>query len=433
MKQISVVQIGDVHFPKRKSERIGDLKDAAVSKPLQDRIAPAKLKQVVATLRRVQQDLGKVGVLICGDLTDGGLIDGYKECVEYLVENLELTSPPLCLEYWHVVPGNHDVARKTLEPNKSPFPELFEPLQQEWKDRTGKEQLTVQDLRSSEIRDAEAGISLHSLNSCFGCGEWRGVPQAIREGITTQITKVLKGASPTVSFAMIAEQLDAPVFENDHIDKICDSLQSAKPTMLPIVLAHHNLLPQTTPRLDVYTELLNSGVMRTRLLRVGRPVVYCHGHIHDGPVEVVSDPRVGDGKLILVSAPELIDGFNVLTVSFNNHDLPLGLEIKEYRLTNSGSVDVNETLRIPLGRISQLQQLLEPEIQRTIAACVATSQPISQVRDRFIENSKVSGAATKPQYETLRDWLLEAEWLGFVVLENREAEVRELRVRKVAP
>ena len=68
-----------------------------------------------------------------------------------------------------------------------------------------------------------------------------------------------------------------------------------------------------------------------------------------------------------------------------------------------------------------------------IAACNPKVEPIGEIRKRFIKMASTPGASIRPHLETVKDRLLEAEWLGLVALENREGSTADLRVRKVSP
>ncbi|MSR59726.1 MAG: hypothetical protein EXS05_19140 [Planctomycetaceae bacterium] len=214
VKTISVIQLGDVHFPEAKEQLVGDLKDSALSGTLRDAIATKKLKLVFSELDRVKNARKPCGLMICGDLTTFGDIAQYAECVAYLTKNARLNDPHVSpRESWHVVPGNHDVARRTLEPNAAPFPELFYPLVAEWKKDFEPSALTFDNLRASRIQHDDCAIQLYSLNSCIGCGEWRRIPEKVRNPLAKQIETLLSNEpDKNVTFETIAEQLDAPAF-----------------------------------------------------------------------------------------------------------------------------------------------------------------------------------------------------------------------------
>jgi Icc-related predicted phosphoesterase len=429
---ISVIQIGDIHFPEAEMDVMGDFKDRALSEGFGETIGiKKKLRQVIQKVDQVRSKLDVCGLLICGDLTTRGAIDKYRECIEYLNSNMRLDDADSILpDHWHVVPGNHDVQRKSLRPNASPFPKLFRPLEVEWNRHFPEGTLTVERLRASQMYYGNCSIDLFSLNSCIGCGEWRRIPATILKSVSDVVRKLLRSKKTSDGkFTAIAEQLDAPAFHEEHLAELCEAIKKLDPKSVPIVLAHHNLLPQATPRLDVYTELLNSGMLRSRLVRLDRPVVYCHGHIHDDPVEVVVNPQHSSGRLVIVSAPEAVKGFNVLKMFFGKENNPLGLEIVRYRLTNDGDVSAEPALRISFCQQLGFGFQLDQDIQNVVRASRAVSEPLKLIRDRVI-----SATNQQRHSRTVRDWLVEAEWHGLVELHDRDAkDPNDLRVRKVVP
>ena len=250
------------------------------------------LPKVFEEIARVRKQFSPCGILLCGDLTTAGVSEHYAECVEYLTKSLSLTSADVIAPgHWHVVPGNHDVDRKSLKPGDHPFAELFAPLKELWAASCENAVLTVDEARITQLESQGCGIALMSLNSCVGCGEWRGLPKRIREQLLAEIEVTLSEQPKAELFCEIAEQLDAPVFDKSHLDEVSVQIKALGRNCVPVVLAHHNLLPQQTPRLAPYAEVSNAGMLRTRLTSLGRPVIYCHGHIHEELIEVVSNPR----------------------------------------------------------------------------------------------------------------------------------------------
>ncbi len=255
-------------------------------------------------------------------------------------------------------------------------------------------------------------------------------PQKIQAAITDAIKSQFQGSENSFeTFETLAEQLDAPAFHQDHINALCEAIELSDRRTVPMVLAHHGLLPQATPRLEIYTEMLNSGMLRSRLASLGRPVIYCHGHIHTDPIEVISNADKDGSKVIIVAAPEAVKGFNLLNVFFGKNEHPIGLEIIKYRLNNDASVEASAPIRISLCLQPGTINATDSELIRFVGACRAQFEPVKQVRDRLFE-----GLGSTPNFSTLRNRLVEAEWHSLVELENREADdPKELRVRKVTP
>jgi hypothetical protein len=429
MRVLSVIQIGDIHFPQAKLARIGDFGDQALSRNFRQILEQPKLQIVFRALGRVKSNIETCGFLICGDLTTKGNLEEYKLCIQYLVDNMQLDDiAAVPRSHWHVVPGNHDVARKSLEPNSNPFPALFRPLENEWNSLVPSDVLTVEGMRSSRIEGGGCSIALFSLNSCIGCGEWRRIPQNLQTCIAESLASTLPAAHSDVErFDAIAEQLDAPAFHPEHVEDTCEAIKLLDQRTMPFILAHHNLLPQTVVRTEVYTELVNSGMVRSRFTKLNRPVVYCHGHIHDDTVETITGYGHNSGLIVSVSAPQITDGFNVLTVWFGKQQQPLGLEVHKHRIRQDGDVSPDHPIRISFWPRSLLSSRPDNEVLSAVAHSRDGFEPVIALRERFDE-------ASRPQFRTLKDWLIEAEWYGLVELENREsANARDLRVRKVMP
>lgn len=425
MKTLSVIQIGDIHFPEARNKTIADLKDDAVSEGFSDRLAPKKLPRVFREVARIRDEFLPCGILICGDLTTKGDVQQYDDCIQYLTRCLSLgdsrvTNP----DHWHVVPGNHDVDRMSLAPGTHPFPGLFTPLNDLWTANCPTSTLTVDQTRVTQLEHDGCGITLLSLNSCVGCGEWRRLPKRIREQLSEEIESTLSEQAKTEQFCEIAEQLDAPAFDKTHLDDVSTRIQQLGRNSVPIVLTHHNLLPQQMPRMAPYTELSNGGMLRTRLTSLGRPVVYCHGHIHEELIEVVSDPRSSGGFLTSVSAPEAAEGFIRISVDFNRDKEPLGVQIVCYELRNNGDVKDTSPVRI---RLLPANAPPPDEIRHVAEVSKSSSEPLTMVRKRF----NAEGRFGSPQLKTFRDYLLEAEWHGLVELDDRDADPKYIRVRKV--
>jgi hypothetical protein len=173
------------------------------------------------------------------------------------------------------------------------------------------------------------------MNSCWGCGEEEYIPELFRKPIAQAIEVTLKGADQAKAIQLYYDrQLDTPAIAIDALSSVVSGIGSSSLSVLPVVVAHHNLLPQRTPRLAPYTELVNSGAFRLSLEDLGRPVVYLHGHIHDEPMEVLHPPK--GAPLVLVSAPEILAGFNIIELVFTPAGLPLACHIKPWRFDGSG-------------------------------------------------------------------------------------------------
>ena len=349
MKTSKLLLIGDIHFPDVKSAlQSADYKDKAYPQSLAELTVPNRLSNVAREVAHLHDtDKSIAALLLCGDLTSRGDLQGYKDCVAYLNKVLQVSTDGIWSDNQvHIVPGNHDVDRKLCESAKSVF-DKFIPLITAWQGPQARS-LTVKTIRETSVGKADFGFAIFSLNSCVGCGEKRYLPEQIREELSALLEKELKADTPK-SFQLVGEQLDTPAFVASDMTTLVERIQEADSTRLAIVLAHHNILPQAEPRIDLYTDAINSGLVRSRLLNCPHPVVYCHGHLHTDTIEVITTPG-SDAPLISISIPRFTDGFDLMETHFGNRGLPLGCTIHRYRIQDDGGIIKVEpkTRRIPV-------------------------------------------------------------------------------------
>lgn len=327
----------------------------------------------------------------------------------------------------HVVPGNHDVVRSDVDPLGKDLFKKFQSIKKVW-DSLVPDTLVPHDIRATEIEYKESRISISSVNTCIGCSEKRYLPEKLKEQLFDTLSGMVKKGDSEGLFETYGEQLDTPAILESHITKLESSIDLLGENVVPVILGHHGILPQATLRLAIYTELINAGSVRFRLSSLNRPVIYCHGHIHDDPVEVVSQPKQGNGNLILISAPEYIEGFNLITLHYNSDNIPLGCEITPYRLESYGSVKPHSSIKVPLqsGRNASsicdelsgaILKIMKPEPSRFKLAlkevCAETGLTIS--KDDFAQK------------------LIELEWLGLVEIRDSEEKFALWQLRRTGP
>jgi 3',5'-cyclic AMP phosphodiesterase CpdA len=352
---------------------------------------------------------------ICGDLTSLGSIDGYRECVEYLVGTLQLTSDSWQLSSVHAVPGNHDVDRVSVPTHEHDPAEKFDALEQVWSDRSVP--VFAKHLRRTEMSDSGSGIDLYGLNSCVGCGEWRQLPDDLRDDLATIFRREAQEAQTEADKGRW-ERLDTPAFFEQDADDLVAHMRATAPTRLPVIIAHHNLLPQAVPRISPYSELLNGGMLRERLGRLNRPLVYLHGHIHVSPVEVLTQPEFTRSRVVIVAAPQFVDGFNRLVFEFATDGQPIGLEVTPIRVQDNGGYEDRPSLRISLAPPKERPHSdLIQEVLDTVRANPGRMR-YTQLRD------VVKVAGKRPSEARLQDALREAEWLGWLRLVDRQNAAR---------
>ncbi|MFN9849720.1 MAG: metallophosphoesterase family protein [Alphaproteobacteria bacterium] len=343
LPRLRVLQVGDVHYPSASTaNRSIDDKDAKFPLSLKGSVSSLPLKAVI---KRIHSELsgGNVDALLfMGDLTDHGNLEGFETCAAYLMDALELRAGKQFEKIpTGFVPGNHDIDR-TLAISKG-IAGKFETLAAAMTG-AGATRFPTNTAVSIDISAGSARASIHLLNSCWGCGEPENIPAEFRDAIKAAIDKVITD-DPKAAATYYDRQLDTPAFDSDTIAAVAVAVAEGSATSLPILVAHHNLLPQRMPRLAPYTELVNSGALRAALIESGRPSLYLHGHIHEDPVEVVNVSQAP--PLVIISAPEASAGFNFIEIVFMQSGLPLACEVIPYRF-EAGVIKRLTSISVPL-------------------------------------------------------------------------------------
>jgi hypothetical protein len=429
MKSIKLLLVGDIHYPDVKSAlAIADYKDTAYPSDLAKISIPDKLQNVAREISRLRDDDECIaGILLCGDLTTHGDLDGYRDCVKYLNEALRLSDSTIWRnEHVHIVPGNHDVDRKLCD--GSDFFQKFIPLVEAWSGPPQRD-FTAKGSRHTVIEKNGIGAAIFSLNSCVGCGEKRFLPEKVREDLSGILSKAFREDSIN-GFDLVGVQLDTPAFVEGDISNVVTAIGQMGQNYLPIVLAHHNILPQAAPRIALYTEAINGGLVRSRLTHCLSPVIYCHGHIHTDPIEIIQTASGNGSSVVSLSIPPLIDGFDVLEVHFGHKDFPVGCTIHRHRVQSDGGVLCiqEKDVRVPVhsGKLhdhmdDRMIAILKSVKHDKYLRFDALITPIHRkFRKQFSENA-------------IAKYLLEAEWLGLVEILNREEQPKVWQVRKTQP
>ena len=420
MEKIRIMHIGDIHYPERHNAHLADIKDKGVSRDFIDKITPNKFDKVAKSLLHVIKTQEIHSVLLSGDLTSYGEKNGYQRCVEYF---LDLFSKENCDKEidLHVVPGNHDLERdKAGSANQF---EKFKEFSSIWK-ANGKDILKPDGVRTSEIDLDGKRIKRLSLNTCVGCGEMRAFPPSIRGEIESLISSADLKTKP--DFDIYGEQLDTPAANEEHISIVEDTVKNSSiENYLTLVLGHHGLLPQSTVRVDIYTEMINGGYIRSLLNTADFPVIYCHGHIHDDPVEVLSQPNHQKSNLVSISAPEFCDGFNLIEISFSSNNTPIGCSVIPYRVTTFTAVKPGEEIRIPLQKSQLVDEYCSNNVEEIYRAIPTEPD--------FFENiyKSISEIDTEISKENLAGILIELEWVGVISLDNRQKKSKKWIIRRI--
>ncbi len=417
MRSLSMLQLGDIHYPDEREALGVDRKDEAIATSLVQRVAPRPLQAAIRKAARLKE---KVDVLLlCGDLTSWGDYREYQACVDYLADAFALKASDT--DKLHVVPGNHDIDRSVSSPE-----ERFRLLATTWESHDLP--VLCQDIRHTHIAKGKRQLDVFSLNSCFGCGEERHLPRQIQDEILAAIEQHKASSTVEEHLQLVTEVLDTPACTNDSVERLCDAARVMSDTSVPIIVTHHNLLPQTTPRFSIYAEMVNAGVIRSRLTSLSKTVLYFHGHIHDDPIEVISTPNNYNFPLVSISAPKITQGFNLIEIHYSvSSAFPLGCTVTPYRVDRSGQFTKQRPYRIPL---------LWPPLQYEGYVTPRMRVILDKLGSEYIyfEDLRTSlrDAGKNYKRQTITSALLEAEWLGLVDIANRDKDSQgwHLRSRK---
>jgi hypothetical protein len=253
LKTLEIVHIGDVHFPESKDERLADIRDSGFPPGVAERAKLTPLRCVARKYTAVVDKQPDV-LLFSGDLTSFGDAQGYRDCLTFLNQLFNLKRLPQ--KRLHAVPGNHDVDRLNVDPSGKDLRRKFETFVLAWED-LGIPILAVDAVRKSSVSIPKAGasgVTLFSLNSSLGCGEMR-YPLEIQNKLSDLLSDYAKSVGEKDAFPLVGEILDTPAFDQDHIEEVCHTIGGMNKKNVPVVVAHHNILPQASPRVAAYTEL----------------------------------------------------------------------------------------------------------------------------------------------------------------------------------
>ncbi len=422
MKTLTILQVGDLHYDEANAGPAVDGKDSHISPALVAAAAPSQLRAVMQAAQKRCASDPIDAIVFCGDLTTRGVLSVYEECVEYLDVGFSLAGSSSRPEgTLHAVPGNHDVDRRLVDPEGKDLFSKFEPLARAWRSR-GLSILACDSVRNTKVGVVGSEAALLSVNSCIGCGEKRS---RIGEFTETLKAQLKEEASRGIGGAADAlwEGLDTPLVHEDHLRELSEAVEDLMPSVLPIVTAHHNLLPQAIPRVAVYTELLNAGAVRTSLSSHGRWVIYLHGHIHDDPIEVIDQRFPGRGSVLSISAPEFRSGFNLISVAFGYAGRPIGCTVTRYRYERGGEVRSQQPIRVGLRRAhDEPEELLE-----IILRLVPQGQSL---RFRELQHRLQEQVSPTPSIGRIESTLLEAEWAGHLSIPERDDLPQHWTIRR---
>ncbi len=332
MQLFKIIQVGDVHFTDSENTASPvDNKDPGFPGTLSAAIGTTPLQSIFrAVARTIEEEVPEL-VAFMGDFTNRGDAKGLEDCLIYLRGLLPADWTPSSAPICQLLIGNHDVDRRKDPETDDRFHDINRAIQ--LAGFPAASVLAPQELPFGASPSAE--LRVYGINSCRGCGQVRLLGGLLAKLAGPEIERILRDGGSEAQLDEIYEGIDTPAIEDATLAQLRDSISRLPETAMPVVCAHHNILPQTTPRIAPYSELINAGSVRSGLLMLDRPVIFLHGHLHDDPVEVIRSPNHPRAAIISISAPLLRDGFNVVTVAHNEDGVPLGCEVTRYRRSGS--------------------------------------------------------------------------------------------------
>lgn len=439
MREITLLHIGDIHYESiDKDDRPVDMKDEQFPYTLAG-ILPKTNYQAV--IKAIIEEIGKspLAILISGDLSTKGKIDGYINCLMFLKELVPLNffdNKPF--QKLFIVPGNHDVNRDLVS-DRSLFPK-FKPINDALEEKNFPK-IPCPTVNFKQLhKDAAGAVLIVTINSCVGCGERRFYPDKIKDKISEFLNQ-RGGEKDSEEFLEFCyEDIDTPIFAENDIDEMIKYIDSLNKKCLPVILTHHNLLPQRKPRIAMYSELINSGYIREKLLRLNRPILYLHGHIHDDPVEIIQSTRYENSRIICISAPLLFPnkkyktrkfGFNKIKIIYSHKGNPLGCKITLYNLYEGHKEEKEERIRFfnPPYAIDD-----ETEGDKAILGSILQS-----INNKYmiylvdLEEKVKKENGENLSIEEIEEFIDQLSWLGLVEYKPIKDNFKLGTVRKVIP
>lgn len=368
LRVFRIVQVGDIHYSDTENFASPvDSKDAGFPASLRDSIGTAPLQAVFRSLSHILDTGGIDLITFMGDFTTRGDRAALDDCARYIrrlfADPWPVDRSPDC----KLIIGNHDIDRRR-DPDSD---ERFEDINAVLTDAGFKGASILAPCETILKGDDGAEVRVFGINSCRGCGQLRLLGNIVEKHAGPAIRKLLNEGGSDAELDELYEQIDTPAIDEYTLTSLGTSLSYLDETVLPVICAHHNLLPQAMPRIAPYSELINGGAVRTALLNLDRPLLYLHGHLHTSPIEVVRVPDRAHSAIISISAPLFRDGFNVIEIAFSQAAVPLGCRVIAHRLDGSqcrvasssiiSAWTAAEGLRLATDGARELMKILVPD------------------------------------------------------------------------
>lgn len=334
LPRIRILQVGDVHLPEASAAgRRVDLKDRRFPIGLRNIVSSLPIKSVFRQIYNELVSNRKIdAVVFMGDLTDYGSISGYEAAAGYIAGALQLNG-----EHFKgrtrvgIIPGNHDINRELAA--RPGLAAKFIPLNAALQ-KFNLPSMPVEESKKIDINIGNIAAHLVLMNSCWGCGSFEFMPTDYAIPFKNFVDAVAGDVGVASNKNFYNRQLDTPAFSERSVASLARFCGDLPADHLMVIAAHHNLLPQRLMRLAPYTELINSGAVRSMLLDACRPIIYLHGHIHEDPIEIIS--TTSGGALVCISCTAAQDGFNDLEIVFTASGVPLVCHVYPWRFDNGG-------------------------------------------------------------------------------------------------
>ena len=285
MNRLHLLHITDLHAPLDAGERVGAVKDKAVSVLLAEELtyrdSCALFQQRLPDILREQPPVDILA--FTGDIGWGK----QPETLRIGIRRLSALGDRLRVPRGNIViaPGNHDLRRDAGAGNELiEFVKACEDQGFTCANRLQPKLLVVQN------------TPVIALNTCLGGTEHavHGVPGGFLEDIQNAMKKAFSGSLD------LADAMDIPAVGQTQLDKIGEDLQNRDGNCI-VVLGHHSPLPTHTQEVRPYGTLVDSGQLVFRLIGNGRRVMFLHGHAHcDSSLIAHSPEGTGEGFIACV-------------------------------------------------------------------------------------------------------------------------------------
>ncbi|HEX8534183.1 MAG TPA: metallophosphoesterase [Allosphingosinicella sp.] len=415
MQVFTIVQIGDVRFPDKANFTLGiDDKDPMFPGAVSSAIGVAPLQAVSRAAGNYIGTKSPDLIAFMGDFTDRGNRDQLKKCMAYLRNLVPTGKPPSMLLF-----GNHDLDRAD-DPNSE---DRFDPINDIIAAAGFNKASVIEPALEQLTCPTGEKVSVFGLNSCHGCGQTRLLGTLIEKQAGAVIAKIVAGGGTEDELNEVHESIDTPAISEQTLASLSQQIAALDGDELVVVCAHHNLLPQATPRIAPYSELINAGTVREQLLSHNRPIIYLHGHLHTVPVEIIRVPTAPRAAIISISAPLFRKGFNIVELAFSNENVPLGCKITPMTLRGS-QVVAEKPITVPawtaaegLRHASRAAQKLLDKLERDKRSHRGDLDDPDWPEDEKAAKSK-----------ELDDLLRELQWVGVVEIQGEDGPSHRWKV-----